>query len=97
MQEDWTPEEAAALDAAFETGVREAILRGKSLLMQPTNLHPADATSLPVWIAVYPPRHIEVDEVAKWCEHVGFKPTARDLFFPHTHVLRAAHELGIKL
>lgn len=99
-QTEWTPEEAAALDAAFAVGVREAISRGKALYMQLTHL-PLPGLPLPggnprpVWTALYPPRHIRADEVAEWCDHIGIRPGDSDLFFPHTHVLKAAQDLGI--
>lgn len=94
-EREWTEAESAALDAAFEAGVREALARGKSLYLQLTSLPIAGAVTTPIWIAIYPPRHITAGEVEAWCKHVGFRSGDDDLFFPHAHVLRAAKDLGI--
>lgn len=91
----WTPQETAALDAAFEAGVREALDRGTSLYLQLTHVPLAGAVMRPLWIAMYPPPDLASDTVAGWCEQAGFRPSDDDLFFPHAHVVRAARDLGV--
>ncbi len=94
-EREWTEAETAALDAAFEAGVREALKRGKSLYMQLTQLSVPGAGTRPMWTAYYPPKLIAADDVAEWCAHIGFHAGENDLFFPHSHVVRAARDMGM--
>jgi hypothetical protein len=92
MSEEWPPELVAAMDAAFEAGVKEAAKQDSSLLFLTVR---ADNPSGRMWLCAYPPRSLTPDLVAVWCRSKGIHLNDGDRFLTKEEVDRAARDLGM--
>lgn len=88
---DMTPSEVAAMDAAFEAGVAEAVKRGSSLLMMSSRIGESA-----VWVCLYPPAEATPQTVGEWSRNSGLQPADGDLFIDLAGVRRAAADLGLQ-
>jgi hypothetical protein len=85
-----SPREVAAMDAAFEAGVAEAVRQGSALLMMRMTV-----AGVSTWVCVYPSALVKASDIAAWTKRQGYAPQDGDLFVPREQVLQAARDLGI--
>lgn len=88
---EWTPAEVAAFDAAFETGLREAMKRRKGLLLCETRIAGRSA-----WTCQYPPAWLQADEVVEWAQDHGVQLSEDDRYLTLGEVTHAARDLSVE-
>lgn len=87
---DYTPEETAAYDAAFEAGIREATVRGTGLIMMEATLRGRTA-----WTVAYPPAGLDPAGVLTWALDTGIVLAEGARYLPTSEVIRAARDMGL--
>jgi hypothetical protein len=84
---EWSPEEIAMMDAAFNAGVKEATKRHSSLLFFSAAVNTRFGK---VWMCAYPPADIQPPAVGKWARANGIVLNDGDRFLSRAEVRRAA-------